>query len=62
MSDISEIEYLAKCPKCKIGFIEECEDYSSETHIAVCNNNECGTYFFINYERIYDPKTLEERG
>ena len=52
---------LSKCPKCKIGFIEECEDYDNETHIAVCNNkNKCGTEFYINYEKIYDLKTMEE--
>tara|TARA_B100001248_G_scaffold49917_1_gene32148 strand:+ start:1030 stop:1206 length:177 start_codon:yes stop_codon:yes gene_type:complete len=52
---------IAKCPKCKNGFIEECEDYSNETHIAVCNNSdECGAEFYINYEKVYDLKTIVE--
>ncbi len=52
---------LVKCPKCKNGFIEECEDYSSETHIAICNAiDECGTEFYINYKRVYDLENLQE--
>jgi plasmid maintenance system antidote protein VapI len=51
---------LAKCPKCKNGFIEEGEDYCSETHIAVCNNRDCAKEFWINYKRVYDLKALEE--
>ena len=52
---------LSKFPNSKIGVIEEWEDYDNETHIAVCKNkNKCGTEFYINYEKIYDLKTMEE--
>ena len=48
---------LGKCPKCVSGFIEEEEDYSSETHIAKCNK--CSSEFWINYKRVYDVKNAE---
>ena len=51
---------IMRCPKCDgFGTINHHMDHEDEA-IGKCNNTECSTQFFIQYERHYDKKKIVE--
>ena len=54
---------IMSCPKCNgVGAINHHMDYSTKEDQAIgkCDNTECSTQFFIQYERHYDKKKIVE--